>query len=258
MRKKRSKLILQNLFRSRFGDPSDKEKTGNFLNGIEDKKVNNLDASLQKLEDGLSSIKREIDSEVEKTDWNTVSENVTGYIADSEKRREGKPLSKRVNLKPVLTAAAVVTAVASIFLVYSPWDGERTARYSVPAESVEKIERNLGRHETLDYLRRSKIFLANISDYEAGQLTPSMLKSDKELARHLLNKKRYLNHHFNNIELSKAKNICDQIEFMFYEIVMLEEERDPAHLQNIKDFIRDNRLMLKINLLEKELTDREV
>jgi hypothetical protein len=58
--------------------------------------------------------------------------------------------------------------------------------------------------------------------------------------------------------MAKAKEICDQIEFLFYELTQMSEYLSPEDLRRIQNLIEERQLMLKIKLVKKELKKSEV
>jgi hypothetical protein len=58
--------------------------------------------------------------------------------------------------------------------------------------------------------------------------------------------------------MAKAKEICDQIEFLFFELTQVSGQLSEGDLQNIQNLIEEKQLLLKIKLLKKDLEEREV
>jgi DNA polymerase/3'-5' exonuclease PolX len=74
-----------------------------------------------------------------------------------------------------------------------------------------------------------------------------------ERARELLQKKKYLNAQLDRFQMAKAKAICDQIEALFLELSQINEELSAAELGRIRGVVQERQLLLKINLVKKEL-----
>jgi hypothetical protein len=53
--------------------------------------------------------------------------------------------------------------------------------------------------------------------------------------------------------MAKAKAICDQIEMLFLELAQVGDDLPAAELQRIQGFVEERQLLLKINLVKKEL-----
>jgi len=52
--------------------------------------------------------------------------------------------------------------------------------------------------------------------------------------------------------------LCDQIEMLFLELIQLSPEMSEAELQSLREIIEGHQLLLKINLVKKELQTSEV
>ncbi len=53
--------------------------------------------------------------------------------------------------------------------------------------------------------------------------------------------------------MAKAKAICDQIETLFFELSQFDGELAAAELGRIRGYVEERQLLLKINLVKKEL-----
>jgi len=58
--------------------------------------------------------------------------------------------------------------------------------------------------------------------------------------------------------MAKAKAICDQIEYLFYELMQISAELSEEEVSKIQNMIEEKKLLLKIKLLKKELEQSEV
>jgi hypothetical protein len=77
-------------------------------------------------------------------------------------------------------------------------------------------------------------------------------------ARGLLAKKKYISPQLDKFKMAKAKAICDQIEYLFYELVQISAQLSEEEVSKIQNMIEEKRLLLKIRLLKKELEQSEV
>jgi hypothetical protein len=60
------------------------------------------------------------------------------------------------------------------------------------------------------------------------------------------------------MQLARAREVCNQIEFLFLELSQISDELTAEETARIKDFVEQKQLLLKIKLLKKELQEREV
>jgi hypothetical protein len=110
----------------------------------------------------------------------------------------------------------------------------------------------MARRNTLDYLEKSQYVLLDVfASADESPVAPAALRSER--TRDLLQRKKYLNAQLERFQMAKAKAICDQIEMLFRELSEISEEMSAAELQRIRDFVKERQLLLKINLVKKEL-----
>jgi hypothetical protein len=116
----------------------------------------------------------------------------------------------------------------------------------------------MARRETLDYLKKSQYLILDFVQTSAEK-EPSTWQRDfaSQKVKDLLSKKKYINQQLDKFKMAKAKEICNQIEFLIYELAQISDEIPAWRLQEIYDFIEDKQLLLKIKLLEKELKQSE-
>jgi ribosomal protein S13 len=58
--------------------------------------------------------------------------------------------------------------------------------------------------------------------------------------------------------MAKAKAICDQIEYLFYELTQISVQLSEEEISKIQKIIEERNLLLKIKLLKRELEQSEV
>jgi hypothetical protein len=199
-------------------------------------------------------------------DW----ENLPGAITEKVREKQEQQIRAgssgwqvRWKWQP-LTAGLVLgllLGMALTFLVLKPqkpdlMTARGDSRISLPADFVERVDLNLARRETLDYLERSQYLLLELLQTGQGQEPAGLLQRDK--IQKLLTDKKYLNIQLDDLRLLKAKAICDQIEFLFLELTQLSPELTAAELETVRNMIEEKQLLLKINLVKKELQQSEV
>jgi hypothetical protein len=185
-------------------------------------------------------------------DW----ENLPGAITEKVREKQEQQIRAgssgwqvRWKWQP-LTAGLVLgllLGMALTFLVLKPqkpdlMTARGDSRISLPADFVERVDLNLARRETLDYLERSQYLLLELLQTGQGQEPAGLLQ----------------NIQLDDLRLLKAKAICDQIEFLFLELTQLSPELTAAELETVRNMIEEKQLLLKINLVKKELQQSEV
>ncbi len=164
--------------------------------------------------------------------------------------------------RPVLAAAlaGLIIGAGGMFFALRPRAvpaGDR-AGYFASSDVIDRMEYQMARQETLDYLDRSQTLLLEFAQNGAAGPIPLSRADTVEKARALVEKKRYLNTQLESIPLAKARAICDQIELLFIELGRSGEDLTPAEAAEIRDYIERKQLLLKIKLLRSELTGSEV
>ncbi|MGQ9800689.1 MAG: anti-sigma factor family protein [Candidatus Saccharicenans sp.] len=154
----------------------------------------------------------------------------------------------------------LVLGGALTFLVFRNREpGQPTTRQEtgifMPAELVDRVDLALARKETIDYLEKSQYLLLDI--LQTGEAPASTLLQQERI-RQLLTDKKYLNNQLDDLRLMKARAICNQIELLFLELSQLSPEVSAAELERLRKMIEDKQLLLKINLVKKELQQSEV
>jgi hypothetical protein len=81
---------------------------------------------------------------------------------------------------------------------------------------------------------------------------------NRERARTLLNKNRYFNQDLSNPQLLSTRQLLKKIEWLLYEMLTLDEEASCDQLYRLQDYIRQERLLLKLRLVGKDISYNEV
>ena len=77
-------------------------------------------------------------------------------------------------------------------------------------------------------------------------------------ARDLIARKKYLNPQLDKFGMAKAKELCDQIELLVFELTQLSPEVGAVEVERIRGMVSDRQLLMKIRLVKKELERSEV
>jgi len=212
----------------------------------------------EKLVRETEAVKAEIRRAAASVDWDALP----ALIADRAAAELPKPAARHgswlapFRLTPVLAGAAaglVVGAVVMYFALRAP--GPRPdpgMGYFASGEFLDRAELEQARRNTVDYLEKSQYMLLDMFDSaEQGPVVPPAIRAER--ARDLVQKKRYLNAQLERYQMAKAKAICDQIELLFRELAQVSDELPAAELGRLRGFVEERQLLLKINLVKKEL-----
>ena len=209
------------------------------------------------------AVRAEIRAAADAVDWDALP----GIIAD--RAQAGAPKTGRVpwaarlweglaplRMRPVLAGllgGLLIGAGAMYFILKAP-AGRAGAdgAYYASGEFLDRAELEMARRNTLDYLERSQYMLLDVFESaDEGPVVPASLRTER--ARDLLQKKKYLNAQLERLQMAKAKALCDQIEALFLELSQMDDVLAAAELGKIRGYVEERQLLLKINLVKKEL-----
>jgi hypothetical protein len=216
------------------------------------------------------SLQQDIAKAMDSVDWETVPEKIAEFVFDrhptpvrqSQLRNFFSPMLQP-RLKPVyaaLIAGLFIGSVLTFLIVRAPVANRASSEgFFISQEFLERVEVEMARRETLDYLEKSQYVLLDFvqaSSEMSSEMWRQSLASQK--ARDLLAKKKYINPQLDKFRMAKAKEICDQIELLFFELTQLSDQLSDENLKKIQNLIEDRQILLKIRLLKRELEESEV
>jgi hypothetical protein len=224
--------------------------------------------AMKRVIEAAGLVRGEMDKALASVDWDALPAEIADRVLSTEQgphRSRGIAgllfPSGRPVLRPAFAGAALGLAAGALVMFFVmrhpvPRAEARSGFFASP-EFIERAESEMARRETLDYLRNSQYLLLDFVQSSPGEAGSRMDIAASGRARNLLAKKKYLNAQLDGSRMSKAKAICDQIELLFLELSRLDEGLPEAEIRRIRGLIEDGRLLLKINLVEKELEESE-
>ncbi|MFC2166060.1 anti-sigma factor family protein [Acidobacteriota bacterium] len=227
-------------------------------------------SSLERITKEADSLHPDIDRAMASIEWETVPEQIAEFVFDE---RHASVRRSRVqnffsallqpHLKPVYAALLLglfLGSIVTFLIVRMPFsDRVRQEGFIVSQEFLDRVEVEMARRETLDYLEKSQFVLLDFvqaSPERSSEVWHESLASQR--AKDLLIKKKYINPQLEKFRMSKAKEICDQIERLFFELTQLSDQLSEEEMIAIQNLIEDKQLLLKIKLLQRELEESEV
>jgi hypothetical protein len=222
---------------------------------------------LQQALRSADSLNPEMEKVIGSVNWEALSEKIVHSVSVEGARPERLAWRERFRLlapkfKPVFAGVllgVLVGALAMYFLFRgSPLRRNGGEKFFASGEFLDRIDIEIARRETLDYLEKSQYVLLEFAraDTGKGKFEPRGLAAQQ--ARELLEKKKFLNPQLEKVRMAKAKEICDQIELLFYELSQISESLRDEKRQEIQNMIEEKNLLLKIKILRKELQESEV
>jgi len=221
---------------------------------------------INKLFSMTADFKAELNEVRQAVDWERLPVVITDRAWKTEEGKKKKPVFSwpdRWKWQPLIAGLIFGLLLGAFFtyLIVKPQKSaflaaRQNSKVSVPADFVERVDLALARRETIDYLDRSQYLILELLQTRKPDEVSTILTRDK--VQKLLTEKKYLNDQLDQVKLLKAKAICDQIELLFLELTQLSPELTGAELQKIREMIGERQLLLKINLVKKELQQSEV
>jgi len=204
-------------------------------------------------------------------DWETLPEKIVDEVLKQDGRadpvREEKTHTRFPLFVPKwrpayvgLLLGIIIGSFATYLVLHSPnKQSSRTPEIIFTSDFLEKAELEVARRDTLEYLEKSQYLLLDFVQ-SPPEGTEEIWDDGfaMQKARDLLSKKKFIDSQLDKFQMAKAKRICDQIEYLFYELTQISENLLPEDRRRIQNFIQDRQLMLKIKLVKKELRESEV
>jgi hypothetical protein len=219
--------------------------------------------AVERLLKETEAVRAEIRQAASAVDWEALPARIADLALAGVPRRRPAPSAGSprswglfLQLRPALAGVLgglIVGAAAMYFVLKAPGGRpDAESAYHASREFLDRAELEMARRSTLDYLEKSQYMLLDaFGSGEEGPVVPAAVRSEQ--ARDLLQRKKYLNDQLDRFQMAKAKAICDQIEVLFQELTQISEELSAAELARIKHLVEERQILLKINLVKKEL-----
>jgi hypothetical protein len=207
-------------------------------------------------------------------DWEETAHTITGNIPFEEAPRKSKKPWFVFNLSAIsFSWKLAVPAMAGIFLLgiwlgylffhVTPTDTPApfTPGLSTSKSSLDRLENTLARKEVASYFDQTQLVLTDLMKQCSTDGSFSLQNQvDIRRVRTLLGKSRYFRENLDNPQLLSSKPLLKKIEWLLYEILMTGTDEDTScqKLQQLQNYIKQERLLFKIRLVGKELTLSEV
>ncbi len=226
--------------------------------------------NVKEIMESADSLSPELEKTMASIDWESLPSKIADTVFEEAPHFPRKGWLERFlgflfqpKLRPVyagVLTGILIGSIATIVILRSPFLGVRSEReFLVSQDFLERVELEMARRETLDYLNRSQYLLLDFvqAPPEQGREFWKTEFASKK-ARDLLSKKKYINPQLNKFQMAKAKEICDQIELLFFELIQISDQLSVEDLMRIQRLIEEKQLLLKIKLLRRELQESEV
>ena len=209
----------------------------------------------------MESLNRESDLLMEKIDWEKNAQDISRSIRLKRAAAE-KKFSFTFNILNWKILAPITTVVLLFgiylgYLLFHVSPGETI----FPAESQQQIslahlEAMLAEKEVSGYFKEAQFVLTDLMrrcDVDGEALYQDRLNRDR--VKLLLSRNKYFSRNLDNPRLLSSRNLLKKIEWLLYEILTLDDAASCRQLQQLQDYIRQERLLLKIRLIGKDITE---
>jgi len=199
-------------------------------------------------------------------DWEALPSRIAARLPEQD-RPTPRPAARlralvwSPRLRPAwagLLAGIILGGAAVFFALRKPSGRGATADFFASADFLDRVELELTRRQTLDYLDKSQYLILDVLETPAGGGRAGSSALASREARDLITRKKYLNPQLDRFRMAKAKDLCDQIELLVFELTQLSPEVSAAEVGRIQAMVRDWQLLMKIRLVKKELEQSEV
>jgi len=209
----------------------------------------------------MESLNRDSDMLMEQIDWEKNARDLSRGIR-LKSAAAGRKYSFTFNIMNWKILAPITAAVLflGIYLGYllfhvSPEKG------LIPAESRQQIslarlEAVLAEKEVSGYFKDAQLVLTDLMrrcDVDGDAYLQDRLNRDR--VKLLLSRSKYFTRDLDNPRLMSSRKLLKKIEWLLYEILTLDDAVSCRQLQQIQEYIRQERLLLKIRLIEKDITE---
>lgn len=210
-----------------------------------------------------NQINEEAEALMQTIDWEENAQKVSRSIRFKRPHRTWNLFFQPFNWKlaaPVLTGVFILGIWLGYILFYKALHIP-----SLPGKPLEtratlaRLETTLARREIKGYFKQTQLLLMDLmrqcDDYGIAAWPT---QENRQQVRTLLNKNRYFNHDLTNPQLLSTRQLLKKIEWLLYEMLTLDEETSCDHLHRLREYIRQERLLLKMRLVGKDISFSEV
>jgi hypothetical protein len=199
-------------------------------------------------------------------DWDAIPARIAARLPERAVSTPGFGARFRASvwsprLRPALAgllAGIILGGAAAFFALRKPSGRGAASDFFASGEFLDRVELELARRQTLDYLDKGQYLILDVLETPAGSGRPGPDAAASREARDLIASKKYLNPQLDKFGMAKAKELCDQIELLVFELTQLSPEVGAAEVDRIRGMVSDRQLLMKIRLVKKELERSEV
>jgi len=218
--------------------------------------------SIKKIIDGVQVLDQESAKISEAHDWEQFPSKIV-HTKHSQDRISShgfylKPSGWKI-LVPVLGSFFIMGIITGYLLFYKSSKEDVIGKSAFRTASLAKIETTLAKKEVGEYFKQSQLIITDLMKQCSLNETMTWKNQDNiKRIKLLLTKSRYFNQNLNNPQLLSTQILLEKIEWLLFELLIIDKDVSCEKLQHLQKFIQKERLLFKIRLIEKELFLSEV
>jgi len=205
----------------------------------------------------------QIDQVMEEIDWQAVSNSIHKNIRTRHSAQKNTKIIPMYSMKIALPAAAALVILGLLmgYLLFNTQNLQKPAIDTSPEGKVTlaRLETTLAKKEVGNFFKQTQLVFTDLMrqcDPQDRVLWWNRL--NKQRVKYLLEKSRYFTRDLDNPHLMATRGILKKIEWILFEMITLEDHITCRRLQQLQDYIHKEKLLLKIRLLEQNVTVSEV
>lgn len=209
---------------------------------------------------GAEAVRDEMGAVMKDIDWDGLSDRIADTGLAEKRLRTGAARREPRRVFPLRfllagAAAGLLIGVltTTLFLRRGPSALPGPSAFAASGEFLQRVELEMAKRETIHYLEQSEYVLLDLLEPSAAGAALEPAGASAERARGLLAKKRYFNAHLGDVRMAKARALCDQIEILLLELSQESRSFEAAEADEIRRYVEDKQLLLRIRLMKKEL-----
>jgi len=229
---------------------------------------------LESINDSSIRLEDECQMEMESIDWDATSKIIynsipfeTSSVKDSLKSPTKMLPSFNLNWKFAFSAMTGIFLLGLWLGYFLFHDSTITSSNHVSSptisqqSSLARLENTLARKEVENYFGQTELIFMDLMKQCNSDGNFSMKEQvDIRRVQELLSRSRYFKDNLDNPKLLSSKKLMKKIEWLLYEILMTDKDEDSScrKLEKLQNFIKEERLLMKMRLVGKDLSLSEV
>jgi len=212
---------------------------------------------------GLGELESLDEELMEQIDWQDVSNSIHKNIRTHHSASSSRKTIPLFPLKIALPAAAVLVMMGLLlgYFIFQPQELKNPLPQDVSGGEITlaRLETTLAKKEVGKFFKQTQLVFTDLMrQCDPGDRVLWWNQLNKRRVKYLLEKSRYFSRDLENPHLMATRGILKKIEWILFEMITLEDHITCRRLQQLQDYIQKEKLLIKIRLLEQNVTISEV